>query len=502
MVNENLYDVEFLRKDTNAPYLVGPDGYFVRDRDGKVCVWDTDANMARPWDDKTAGTLALEGSYQVDGVACKPAFQRFKEILDDCTPEKMSEITTVPAKTIQRIAREIVKAAQIGATIEIDGRKLPLRPASYIYYRGAQAHKYATMTNHSFKMVNMLLGNIDAPGGHVGVTLDDKMKDRGHIKPGKDGMIDVVTHPFGPPPAFSYPPNETNLYGYFPFGWIPGHLNHEVLQNPEKFDLPYRPDTVLLCHANPLWNVPGERKVWHDILRSMRFIVAIDIIPNETNEWADIILPAHDYFEGWNLLMNDAAHTEGLSLRQPVSKPLYDTKSDEDIFNELAERIGMLGEWNDMLNIATALNLKPELMLSHEGKHTDREIAEHKAQLWDGKSLDWYIENGHSVTPRQPRKTYRPWEGLRLRFYIEDLVRMRDELKQKMEDAKVPIRNEWGWSATSRCRCRWSIRYTKNRPNSTSTPSPSRKYSSTSPRRSAIRGSTTSSSAIRCTRRS
>ena len=211
------------------------------------------------------------------------------------------------------------------------------------------------MTNHAFKMVNMLLGNIDAPGGHVGVTLDDKMQDRGHIKPGENGMIDVVTHPFGPPPPFSYPPNETNIYGYFPFGWIPGHLNHEVLKQPEKFDLPYRPDTILLCHANPLWNVPGDRKVWHAILRSMRFIVAIDIIPNETNEFADIILPAHDFFEGWNLLMNDAAHTEGMSLRQPVSQPLYDTKSEEDIFNELADRLGFLKEWNEMLNIATGL---------------------------------------------------------------------------------------------------------------------------------------------------
>jgi anaerobic selenocysteine-containing dehydrogenase len=445
MVNEGLFDVNFVKKDTNAPYLVGPDGYFIRNRDGKVFVGDAVDRKAKLWDDPTVKDYALEGSYDVDGVVGRPGFQLFKDILNDCTPEKMSEITTVPAKTIRRIAREMVQAAQIGSSIEIEGRKLPLRPASYIYYRGAQAHKYATITNHAFKMVNMLLGNIDAPGGHVGVTLDDKMQDRGHIKAGDNGMIDAVTHPFGPPPPFSYPPNETNIYGYFPFGWIPGHLNHEVLKQPEKFDLPYRPDTILLCHANPLWNVPGDRKTWYAILRSMRFIVAIDIIPNETNEFADIILPAHDFFEGWNLLMNDAAHTEGLSLRQPVSAPLYDTKSDEDIFNELADRLGFLKEWNQMLNMATGLQLKPELMLELDKRHTDRDIAGRKAKLWNGKDLDWYVEHGHSVTPRQPKKTYRPWEGLRLRFYIEDFVRMRDDLQRKMEEANVPIRHEWDW---------------------------------------------------------
>ena len=98
-----------------------------------------------------------------------------------------------------------------------------------------------------------------------------------------------------------------------------------------------------------------------------------------------------------------------------------------------------------MLNIAPGLNLKPELMLELDKKHTDKDIADRKAKLWNGKDLDWYVEHGHSVTPRQPKKTYRPWEGLRLRFYIEDLVRMRDDLKRKMEEANVPIRHEWDW---------------------------------------------------------
>ena len=148
--------------------------------------------------------------------SCKPGFQLFKDILNDCTPEKMSEITTVPAKTIRRIARELVQGRADRQHDRDRGAQAPAAPGVYIYYRGAQAHKYATMTNHAFKMVNMLLGNIDAPGGHVGVTLDDKMQDRGHIKPGENGMIDVVTHPFGPPPPFSYPPNETQHLRLFP----------------------------------------------------------------------------------------------------------------------------------------------------------------------------------------------------------------------------------------------------------------------------------------------
>jgi anaerobic selenocysteine-containing dehydrogenase len=445
LVEEKLYDVEFLKKDTNAPYLVGPDGYFVRNAEGKIYVWDAAAGRAKLWDDASVADFALEGAYEVDGVACRPAFQVFKDILRDCAPEKMSEITTVPARTLRRIAREMAQAASIGSTIDIDGRTLPLRPAGYTYYRGAQAHKYATQANHSYKLVNMLLGNIDAPGGHIGVSLDDKMESLGHIKPGENGMIDVVTHPTGPAPAFSYPPNETHLGGFFPLGWIPGHLNHEVLSHPEKYGLDYRPDTMLLCHANPLWNVPGNRETWYGIMRSMRFIFAIDILPNETNEFADVILPAHDFLESWNMLMNDAALTEGVSLRQPVTKPLYDTRCEVEIFYELSARLGLLEKWNDAVNHALGFRMKPELLLEAHEKYSSEEIARRKGLLWNGKDLDWYTEQGHAVVPRRSDKWYRPWEGLRLRFYIEDIVRARDELKRKMEQAQVPFRDEWGW---------------------------------------------------------
>ncbi|MDP6175496.1 MAG: molybdopterin-dependent oxidoreductase, partial [Rhodospirillales bacterium] len=144
MVSEKLYDEEFLKQDTNSPYLVGNNGYFVRDGDGQVQIWDPVDGRAKRWDDETIQGFALEGEYVFSGAPCKPGFQLFKEILADCTPEKMSEICTVPADTIARIAREFAKAAQIGSSIEVEGRTLLLRPASYIYYRGASAHKYAS----------------------------------------------------------------------------------------------------------------------------------------------------------------------------------------------------------------------------------------------------------------------------------------------------------------------------------------------------------------------
>ncbi|MCX7170853.1 MAG: molybdopterin-dependent oxidoreductase, partial [Proteobacteria bacterium] len=245
LVYEKLYDAKSLKKDTNAPYLVGPDGYFVRNAEGKIYVWDAVDNQAKLWDDPSIKEFALEGTYQVEGKECKPGFQKFKDILRDCTPEQMSEVTTIPADTIRRIAREFAKAAQIGSFIEIEGRLLPLRPAGYNFYRGAQGHKYSAMANQSFKLVNFLIGAIDTPGGHVGATLDDQMQEirggMGMINAGENGMMKTAPHQLHPEVPFSYPPNETHLMGYFPIGVDPGHLTQYTLNNAEKFGLDYKP---------------------------------------------------------------------------------------------------------------------------------------------------------------------------------------------------------------------------------------------------------------------
>ena len=455
LIRDNLIDEKFLKEDTNAPYLVGPDGYFVRNKDGHCYIWDPVEDKAKLWNDESIKDFALTGTYEVEGVTCKPAFQKFKDILEDCTPQKVSEFTTVPAETIERIAHEFADAAQIGATIEIDGKTYPLRPAAYNYYRGGEGHKYGSMNNHAFKIVNMLVGSLDAPGGHVGVCLDEYWEDFDHIygegawwpaSSGEDsGMLTCVPHQLHPEVPFAYPPNTTHLQDYFPLAVDPGHLNNLTLTEPEKFGYDFYPDTMLICHSNPLWNMPGDQQKWFKIMSKMRFIVAIDVVLNESTTWADIVLPAHDTLESWNMTMIEPPNTEGMCLRQPVIEPLYDSKSEEEIFNEISERIGILDQWNEVINFVYGFGHKPELLLKPGKKYGEKEIAERRGLLWNGKDLKWYMEHGHSVKKKPPWKMYQPWKGQRVHFYLEYIIRRRDELKQKMEEAQVPFRDEWYW---------------------------------------------------------
>lgn len=445
LVYEGLCDYEFLRKDTNAPYLVGPDELFVRNDEGQIYVWDKAANCAKLWnEDFDNKDLALQGEFEVNGVKCRPAFQVYKDTLKDASPELMEALTTIPPETVRKIAREFAREARIGETIKLpDGRTVPYRPAAYNYYRGAQGHKSGMQTNQAFQLVNMLVGNIDHPGGRMGVTIDDQCIDNNHCHPGECGQMLGTPHQLGHMPPFSWPPNEYHLAGFFPVGVNGPHLNMLSYLEPEKYGSTYKPDVIVNCHSNPVWSIQGPRDKWLQFLKEMRFIVCVDIIPTEMTDFADIILPSSDYLETWNSTMIEPPYTEGMCFRQPITDPIYDTKSEEEIFNELSERLGILDQYNEVINMIMGFNQKPELALKPGIKYSDRDIAEKKGLLWNDKPIEWYMERGHSSTERRLDKWYRPWEGMRLLFYIEDLVVEREKLREQMEEAQVPFRDEW-----------------------------------------------------------
>ena len=430
------YDSEFLKKDTNAPYLIGPDGYYVRDKEtDKPLVWDAIDGQAKTWDDPTIKDFALTGKYVVDGVECRPAFQVFKDILKDHTPERMSEITTIPAETIRRIAKEYADAAKIGSKIELDGIEFPYRPAGVNGYRGLVSHKNGALDIMTLKVINCLVGNIDAPGGYMGTPLDHRDI---IILPGKDGLIEPVPHMLHPEYPFKYPPDSAHYMEFFPLGVDPGHLNAVTLLDRSKWKIDSKPEVLLCYHSNPLWNIPGTDRVM-EIMKQFDMIIAIDVVPNETTEWADIILPDHTYLESTLINFCDVPVIQGHMCRQPAVEPLYNTKDAADILMEIADRIGMLDTWIDVLNFRFGFIDKPEYMLQHGRKYTEEEVMDTFARslYGDDHGLEWFKRNGHNVYKKPPREFYRPWEGLRLPFYFEHVKKVGDEFKEKLKEAGI-----------------------------------------------------------------
>ena len=436
------FDKEFLRNRTNAPYLIGEDGYFFRDEEGLAQVWDLRAKRPVAWDSVPSKAMSLAGDFEVDGKRVRTGFEVWKDTLADHTPERMSKICTVPAATIRRIAQEFVEAAQIGATLEIDGKTYPFRPAALNYYRGSQSHANGLFDNLTFKLFNMLVGNIDVPGGHLGVPLDH----RGFfVSPGEDGMLKPEPHQLHPAPPFKYPPDSTHLMEWFPIGFDAGQLNTETILEPWRFGLEYEPEAMLLYHSNPLWNMPETDKV-EKIMRRMKFVVAIDIHLTESTQWADVFLPDQTYLESTLLNCLEPPAVTGHAVRQPVVEPLGDTKDAYEILTELAERLGFMDDWNDLLNVVCGFTANTKYLLDPAKRYSVEELYDRFARSVYGeeKNLDWFKEKGHAVRYRTPEETYMPYGNLRIPFYFEFIKRTGEELGKKLAEAGVtdwPLEN-------------------------------------------------------------
>ena len=162
---DNGFDKEFVTNRTNAPYLIDADGNYVVNDDGKPMLWDKKSDSAKAWDDPTLGEPALEGKHKVNGKSCTVAFQLFKESLKDFTPEWAEPLTDVPAAKIREIVNDLVAHAHFGETIEIEGKKVPFRPACVLIGRGDTNQEDGTLTDIFSRVLNILLGNIGVPGG-------------------------------------------------------------------------------------------------------------------------------------------------------------------------------------------------------------------------------------------------------------------------------------------------------------------------------------------------
>lgn len=89
-----------------------------------------------------------------------------------------------------------------------------------------------------------------------------------------------------------------------------------------------------ICQSQPL---PHQTMA---ALKKLDFVVAVDILPTESVMWADIVLPESTYLERYDSLLKvKDAHDPFIVLRQPVVKPMYETRDAYQIAKGFAEAL-------------------------------------------------------------------------------------------------------------------------------------------------------------------
>lgn len=439
LVNElKIYDRDFLKMRTNAPYLVGQDGLYVREpKTNKPMVWDSGKGQAIAFDE-LGGDPALEGSYVVEGCDCQPAFELLKAHVTSYSPEEVAKITSVPSTIIRQLATDFGEAAQIGSTIVVEGTEFPFRPVAMNIYRGAGAHKHGALTALAVQVLNMVVGAFYVPGGHRGVNL---VGPSGSWLPGtcSDGLIT-------PPPVLSHevaayydfhiePPQTLGLNELFPISTNRSPIYQLNIMNPGKYKLPYHPEVLIVCRRNLMMN-NVNLKAGAQTLKNVPFVAVFATHLDEVAEFADLVLPEANSMERLDLFPNPIFFNVSpdsncfyWNIRQPVLPPRGEARCWIDVLWELADRMGFLPDAYRVLN--AELGLKGDYTLDPAKKYTWEEIFDRQAKSLFGPEhdLEWFKVHGCLSVPRKLEERYPgPFISPRFPIYFENLKRAGREI--------------------------------------------------------------------------
>ncbi|MFP6745042.1 MAG: molybdopterin-dependent oxidoreductase, partial [Alphaproteobacteria bacterium] len=330
MIDEGWFDRDFIREWSNGPLLVRDDtGEFLGAADisqaggeGQRVAWDESSGSPVLYDlstgiyEQSGADFALSGRYEVAGVSCRPAFDLYAGLCRQFPPERVEEITWVPAP-------------QLRATAQLLGNS---GPASLSSWAGIEQHSNASQTSRAVALLYALTGSFDAKGGNVifdTVPLGDVVG--ADLMPAAqwDKALGADARPLGPGAT----------------GNITAEAFYQVVLDhapyPVKGLVNFGPN-LLLSHAD------GGRGA--EALDALEFMVHADLFMTPTTTHADIVLPVNTAWEREGLRANFAvsqAAAGHVQLRPAVIEPRGESRSDASIAFALADRLGFGDDfWN------------------------------------------------------------------------------------------------------------------------------------------------------------
>ncbi|CAA7600428.1 Molybdopterin oxidoreductase Fe4S4 domain protein [Acididesulfobacillus acetoxydans] len=297
------------------------------------------------------------------------------------TPQWAEVQTEIPAGTIRRIAREF--AASAPAAIAHPN----WRTSNFL--NSFQAER-------AIAVLNALVGNWAKPGGLIPDQSINTAK------------LGTLSHP-------SYPAAVGMRLDGVPWQFPMVPLAYGVLQVMRDNILtgkPYQAKGWLISRQNPVLSIPERQKTINAIMK-LDFIGVIDIMANDTAYYADVILPESSYLERYDGLVPIG---DEIFIRQPVIKPLYDTKSSLMIYKELAVKLG-LGDFLPYQDEKDLLvqQLKPYTVsleeLERKGHYRVPNFKEDHSKDFAFQTSSGKIEIASGIMAQMGKKAVPTWEA-------------------------------------------------------------------------------------------
>lgn len=452
-------DTDFLAKRTNAPALVDiSTKRIIRQKDtNKALYMDLSDNTVKSWDKATKP--ALEGTFTVDGKTCTTGFSLYKEHIKKYTPEYQEPITTVPAATIRRVAKELVENAHIGETMEIDGVTLPYRPVAIDAFSGISRHKHAMLTHWSIMHLNQLLGSCNAVGGFIGFApACNGYSDTSPVtwRPTiweEDGYTTCFTLASAWPHnvwetirSNDFTPTSQQMLALMPYAIDP-HFANIAQTQPDLYNMP--PYSVLFVYADNPYKNWGNYDDSAANLQSFDYIIGCDLWLTDSSYFFDLFIPEACYLERYEGLPNNHLnHTTpggigqpwGIGFTQPVVAPKDGVLSIIEVMAELADRNNVTAGLVGALNYYYKVQQEKSVATDKKLDRLEFFDSVYRSVIDDKHGIEWFEKNGTYTHPRDVNEVY-IWAddapGL-TPFYWDFNFEIKEKVDAKVAELGIP----------------------------------------------------------------
>ena len=362
IVEEDLYDEAHLKEQTDMPLLVRTDtGKFLRasevpglgedvDRPEKVFVMqdaDGDLQVApaslgdRDGQHDASASIELDFDPQLDvdrtvdtvgdgreRAPVRTVWNNLQEELANYTPEYVNEVTGVGRETHQQIAREFAEVER----------------AKIIHGKGVNDWYHNDLGNRAIQLLVTLTGNL----GRQGTGFDHYV---GQEKIWTFHGWQILSFPTGsvrgvPTTLWTYyhcdvldnadPDTAERVQAAIDRDWMPVY--------PEEREDGSRPDpsVLFMWRGNYFNQAKGNVAVEEQLWPKLDLVVDINFRMDSSALYSDIVLPTASHYEKHDLSMTDM-HTY-VHPFTPAVEPLGESKTDWQIFRELAAKIQEVAE--------------------------------------------------------------------------------------------------------------------------------------------------------------
>ena len=306
VIDNKLYDEDFMRDHTSFPYLVDVQtGELLGEDTGELTKDDKPVIDYKVWDEDSDSVVscaesanpALDGEFEYQGKTYKTVFTLLRENQRPYTLEWASGKCKIPASKLAEITEKIVAK----------------KTAIAIGHGGNDKIAGCDIAGHALVILVALLGNMGAPGVAFGCYQggrehDDKCSLGAWPFPEEMAIAKTKLKFFDLPDLGV---EESNIHAVF---FVGGGLAQGTKNYP------------VACE-------------W---AKTLDYLVVNDIYFSDSTPYADIILPSCSPFESREEVGRLVAKYNGLRLRQKVIEPLFDSRTNYEILNGIAEKFGLL----------------------------------------------------------------------------------------------------------------------------------------------------------------